>query len=92
MHRASPLALLALVLVAATAGACGSDAASPSGGGEVACGFAVGDVICDARLEGHLRNASTGLATEQPYAPFALADVLAMGPQRYVFIHTTSFW
>lgn len=91
--RPAPLALV-LVLATGVVGACGSDGA-PSGGekvAETACGFEIGDVICDAPFEGHVRNASTGLASEQPYGPFSLTDVLAMGPQRYAFIHTTSFW
>jgi hypothetical protein len=59
---------------------------------ETPCGFEEGQALCDGDFQGYARNASAGLATEAPFGPTTLAQVLAAGTQKYAFIFNTAYW
>lgn len=88
--------VLVACLAVAASGCSGSDsgASAPVDASidAAACGYAVGQRICDLPLAGHVRNETTGVATSVPEGPFTFRDVFAKGTQKYVFIHTSAFW
>ncbi len=65
--------------------------AAPETAGE-ACGYKLGNTLCDGELQGYLRNEVTGLATSAEYTTFKLSDVLASGTQQYAFVTSSAFW
>jgi len=87
-----------LAWVLAVGAGCSASEPAPSGSTPDAladagsCGFAVGDRLCELSLVGHVRNATTGLATSEPEAVFGFRDVFAKATQKYVFVHTSAFW
>jgi hypothetical protein len=52
----------------------------------------VGQTICDVALQGYVSNATTGLATDKPFAPATLSAVLAAGTQKYALVFMSAFW
>jgi hypothetical protein len=56
------------------------------------CGITVGKTLCDVSVEGHIRDATTGLATSAPYGSFHLSDMLAKGTEHYAMVFLGAFW
>ena len=52
----------------------------------------VGEILCDADLEGYVRDATTGLATSVTYGDLRLSDVLSAGKQRYAMVFLSAYW
>ena len=65
--------------------------AEPETAGE-ACGYKLGNVLCDGEMQGYMRNEATGLATSATYGPFKLSDALAAGSQKYAFVNSSAYW
>lgn len=89
MSMRTPALLAALLLAGCSSQ---SEPASTPSVDAAACGFAVGQKICDLPLVGHVRDAITGSATAAPERAFTFHDVFAAGTQKYVFVHTSAFW
>lgn len=53
---------------------------------------AVGEILCDADLEGYVRDATSGLATSATYGNLRLSDVISAGKQRYAMIFLSAYW
>lgn len=75
----------------------GPDAAAPEvAAQEVApaepCGNTAGKVLCDTGLQGYIRNAVTGLATEAEFSTFTLAEVMAKSSQKYAVVFVGAWW
>lgn len=67
-------------------------ATAPDTAAAVACGSAVGDVLCEAALQGYFRNETKGLATTADFGEFNLNNVASSVPQKYIVVLNGAWW